>query len=33
MGYGLPAAVGAKRIQPEKTVICFAGDGCFLMHE
>lgn len=32
MGYGLPAAVGAKRIQPEKTVVCFAGDGCFLMH-
>ena len=32
MGYGLPAAVGAKRIAPEKTVVCFAGDGCFLMH-
>ncbi|MBV6304757.1 thiamine pyrophosphate-binding protein [Candidimonas humi] len=32
MGYGLPAAVGAKRIQPEKTVVCFAGDGCFMMH-
>jgi acetolactate synthase-1/2/3 large subunit len=32
MGYGLPAAVGAKRIYPEKTVVCFAGDGCFLMH-
>ena len=32
MGYGLPAAVGAKRIWPEKTVVCFAGDGCFLMH-
>lgn len=32
MGYGLPAAVGAKRIHPEKTVICFAGDGCFMMH-
>lgn len=32
MGYGLPAAVGAKRIWPDKTVICFAGDGCFLMH-
>ena len=32
MGYGLPAAVGAKKIQPEKTVICFAGDGCFMMH-
>ncbi len=32
MGYGLPAAVGAKRISPDKTVICFAGDGCFMMH-
>ncbi len=32
MGYGLPAAVGAKRIHPEKAVICFAGDGCFMMH-
>jgi acetolactate synthase-1/2/3 large subunit len=32
MGYGLPAAVGAKRIQPERTVVCFAGDGCFMMH-
>ncbi|TEA77575.1 thiamine pyrophosphate-binding protein [Allopusillimonas ginsengisoli] len=32
MGYGLPAAVGAKRIHPDKTVVCFAGDGCFMMH-
>ena len=32
MGYGLPAAVGAKRVQPQKTVVCFAGDGCFMMH-
>ncbi|HEY9572897.1 MAG TPA: thiamine pyrophosphate-binding protein [Pusillimonas sp.] len=32
MGYGLPAAVGAKRIDPSKTVVCFAGDGCFMMH-
>ncbi|HEY9281795.1 MAG TPA: thiamine pyrophosphate-binding protein [Eoetvoesiella sp.] len=32
MGYGLPAAVAAKRMQPEKTVVCFAGDGCFMMH-
>lgn len=32
MGYGLPAAVGAKRLYPERTVICFAGDGCFMMH-
>lgn len=32
MGYGLPAAVGAKRIAPDRSVICFAGDGCFMMH-
>ena len=32
MGYGLPAAVAAKRVHPEATVICFAGDGCFMMH-
>ncbi|MDN3986085.1 thiamine pyrophosphate-binding protein [Zwartia vadi] len=32
MGYGLPAAVGAKRFSPDKLVVCFAGDGCFMMH-
>lgn len=32
MGYGLPAAVGAKRIHPNRQVVCFAGDGCFMMH-
>jgi len=32
MGYGLPAAVGAKRMFPERAVVCFAGDGCFMMH-
>ncbi|MBZ1351695.1 thiamine pyrophosphate-binding protein [Alcaligenaceae bacterium LF4-65] len=32
MGYGLPAAVGAKRVAPDKLVVCFAGDGCFMMH-
>lgn len=32
MGYGLPAAVGAKRVAPQRTVVCFAGDGCFMMH-
>jgi acetolactate synthase-1/2/3 large subunit len=32
MGYGLPAAVGAKRMAPERMVVCFAGDGCFMMH-
>ncbi|MBV9653855.1 MAG: thiamine pyrophosphate-binding protein [Acetobacteraceae bacterium] len=32
MGYGAPAAVAAKIMHPDRTVICFAGDGCFLMH-
>ena len=32
MGYGLPAAVAAKKLFPEREVVCFAGDGCFLMH-
>ncbi|RFB78129.1 thiamine pyrophosphate-binding protein [Methylovirgula sp. 4M-Z18] len=32
MGYGMPAAMGAKRVCPERTVVCFAGDGCFLMN-
>ncbi|MFZ1431366.1 MAG: thiamine pyrophosphate-binding protein [Geminicoccaceae bacterium] len=31
MGYGLPAAIAAKLRHPERTVVCFAGDGCFLM--
>jgi acetolactate synthase-1/2/3 large subunit len=31
MGYGLPAAVAAKALRPERTVVCFAGDGDFLM--
>ncbi|TCN29851.1 thiamine pyrophosphate-binding protein [Sinorhizobium americanum] len=32
MGYGLPAAVAAKHLHPDREIICFAGDGCFLMH-
>ena len=32
MGYGLPAAVAAKAVQPEREVIAFAGDGCFMMN-
>ncbi len=32
MGYGVPAAIAAKRIHPERTVLALAGDGCFLMH-
>jgi acetolactate synthase-1/2/3 large subunit len=31
MGYGLPAAVAAKIIAPERTVVAFAGDGDFMM--
>jgi acetolactate synthase I/II/III large subunit len=31
MGYGLPAAVGIKRLWPERPVLCVAGDGDFLM--
>lgn len=32
MGYGLGAAIGAKTANPDKTVINFAGDGCFRMN-
>lgn len=32
MGYGVPAAVAAKLTYPDRTVIAFAGDGCFLMN-
>ncbi len=32
MGYGLGASMGAKMAFPEKTVINFAGDGCFRMN-
>lgn len=31
MGYGLPAAIAAKLAEPKRPVVCFAGDGCFLM--
>ena len=31
MGYGIPAAVGAKAARPEATVVCVDGDGCFQM--
>jgi len=31
MGYGVPAAVGAKAARPDATVICVDGDGCFQM--
>ncbi len=32
MGYGLPAAIAAKIERPDSTVVCFAGDGCFMMY-
>ena len=32
MGYGVPAAVAMARLHPERTVVCFAGDGDFLMN-
>jgi acetolactate synthase I/II/III large subunit len=31
MGYGVPSAVAAKLVHPERTVVSFNGDGCFLM--
>jgi acetolactate synthase-1/2/3 large subunit len=31
MGYGVPAAVGAKAARPDATVVCIDGDGCFQM--
>ncbi len=32
VGYSVPAGVMAKRQCPDRTVVTFAGDGCFLMH-
>ena len=32
MGYGVPASVAAKAIEPDREVIAFAGDGCFMMN-
>jgi acetolactate synthase-1/2/3 large subunit len=32
MGYGVPAAVAAKALQPGREVMAFAGDGCFMMN-
>ena len=32
MGYGLPAAVAAKLVEPDRTVVCFAGDGDLQMN-
>ena len=32
MGFGLPAAMGAKVGCPDQTVVCIAGDGSFQMN-
>jgi len=32
MGFGLPAAIGAKVANPDKLVVNIDGDGCFLMN-
>ncbi len=32
MGYGVPAAISAKLLYPQRTVVAFAGDGDFLMN-
>ena len=32
MGYGFPAAIAAKLRDPKRSVVCFAGDGCFMMY-
>lgn len=31
MGYGLPAGIAAKLAQPDRPVVSFSGDGCFMM--
>ena len=32
MGYGVPSAVAAKVVHPQRTVVSWNGDGCFLMN-
>ena len=32
MGFGVPAAVGAALAEPQRTVVCFTGDGSILMN-
>ena len=32
MGWGLPAAIGAKCAVPDRPVLCFTGDGGFWYH-
>jgi acetolactate synthase-1/2/3 large subunit len=31
MGYGVPAAIAAKVVHPERKVVAVSGDGCFMM--
>ncbi|HET6158493.1 MAG TPA: thiamine pyrophosphate-binding protein [Dongiaceae bacterium] len=32
MGYGVPAAIAAKVIAPDRMVVSFNGDGCYMMN-
>ncbi len=32
MGFGFPTAMGAALAEPERTVVCFTGDGSFMMN-
>ncbi|MDR3435627.1 acetolactate synthase large subunit [Telmatospirillum sp.] len=32
MGFGLPTAIGAALAEPNRKVVCFSGDGSFLMN-
>ena len=32
MGFGLPAAIGAKVACPDEQVVCLAGDGSLIMN-
>lgn len=32
MGFGLPAAIGAALAEPQRTVLCFSGDGSLMMN-
>jgi acetolactate synthase-1/2/3 large subunit len=31
MGYGIPASLAAQLLNPDRTVVALAGDGCFQM--
>ncbi len=32
MGYGVPGAIAAKTVHPDRVVVSWSGDGCFLMN-